>query len=339
VSIASLAVTIRKELSTLGVPSVLEIALVSTAGRVLYSDLSKVAMSRISPFYDSIVHIGQGDSLSLAVDSSRTIIASRVSNKAVLLALTDRKAGIVLTKIKSVEDKLGRLLDELITIEESKTEAGQPSKEVAAGPTPIPPPTTAFIQEVQPPPPPRQPLGAPEREVETPTSITKEVEEAGETKVAEEKEVAEVVVSLNPWTILEVATKPKTEAIMLDDEMIKFLRSVDGCKSIEELAKESNVNLERALKKLSYLTREGALKLKYDEVIYNIRPRVVGKLDAETSVVAIGARLGKIRSLKDVLKQIDGKKTVLAIARELEVDPEKLRKMLENLQKRRIIEL
>nr|MDO8100667.1 hypothetical protein [Candidatus Njordarchaeota archaeon] len=327
-------------MSTLGIPAVLEIALVSTAGRVLYSDLSKIAMSRISPFYDSIVHMGQGDNLSLALDSSRTIIASRVTNRAILIVLTDKKAGIVLTKVKSVEDKLGRLLDELITMEESKTEPGQPSKEVAAGPTPIPPATVALIGEVQPPaPPPRQSPEAPKGIVETPTSIAKEVEETKETKVAEEKEGAGVVVSLNPWTILEAATKPKTEAIMLDDEMIKLLRSVDGFKSVEELAKESDVRLERALKKLSYLTQEGVLKLKYDEPVYETRPRVVGKLDAETSVVAIGARLGKIRSLKDVLKQIDGKKTVLAIARELEVDPEKMRKMLENLQKRGIIEL
>ncbi len=327
-------------MTTLGIPAILEMALLSTAGRVLYSDLGKAAMSRISSFRDSMLNMRLGDNVSLALDSSRTVIASRVSNRAILIALTDKKLGIVLAKMGSVTDKFGRFLDELIALEESKAETGYPSKEVPGTTTPSPPLPAPVVEEVHPPTPPsRQYLKVPEGVAETPATVTKETEKTQEKPGTEEIEVAGPEVSLSPWAILEAASKPKIEEIMLDAEMIMLLRLVDGWKSVEVLAKESNVKLEHALKKLGLLTQEGVLKLKYDEPVYDAKPKVVGKLDAETPLMAFGVSLGKIRSLKDVLKQIDGKKTVLAIARELEINPEKLRVLLENLERRKIIEL
>lgn len=41
----------------------------------------------------------------------------------------------------------------------------------------------------------------------------------------------------------------------------------------------------------------------------------------------------------DVLKQIDGKKNVLTLASELDIDPEKLRDILKILEKRKMIKL
>lgn len=103
-------------------------ALISNTGKVLYSDLSRPAMSRISPFYDSMLIMGLGDNLSLALDNVKTIIASRISNRAILIALTDKKVGIVLTKMSGVADKFGRLLDELITMDESRSGPDQSSR-------------------------------------------------------------------------------------------------------------------------------------------------------------------------------------------------------------------
>jgi hypothetical protein len=369
VSLTSLADAIKKELSTLGMPSVLEMALVSTKGIVLYSDLSKVVMSRISPFYESMTQMTIGDNLSLALDSTKTIVASRISNGAVLITVTDKKVGIVLTKMGGVADKFGRLLDELIKTEESKTRALSTFKEAAVRTTPSPPPPEPIIEEAPPPepiieeaPPPepiieeaqpsapvieeaqapavpsREPRAAPRRTVEKPVAVAKEVKEAEEEPEAVKVEVAGMYVSLSSSTILEAVPKPKVEGMTLDGEMIKLLRSVDGFKSVDAVAKQANVKLERALKKLGLLTQGGILKLKYDDPVYNSIPKVAAKLDSELQSMAF-SKADLPNLTPDVLKQIDGKKNVLTLASELDIDPEKLRDILKILEKRKMIKL
>jgi hypothetical protein len=119
-SIESLADAVRKDFTTLGMPDILEMAILSTSGKVLYSNLSKSVMTKISPFYDNLLILNPGDNMSLNVDATKTIIVSRISNLTIMIALTDKKIGIVLTKMKSVADKFGKLLDELVPLQEEK---------------------------------------------------------------------------------------------------------------------------------------------------------------------------------------------------------------------------
>nr|MDO8133609.1 hypothetical protein [Candidatus Njordarchaeum guaymaensis] len=222
-SLASLAEAIKKELTTLGIPAVLEMALVSTAGKTLYSDMSKPAMSKISPFYDSLLIMGQGDNLSLAVDSTKTIVASRVSARTILIALTDKKVGIVLTKMGSVADKFGRLLDELIALEESKGGAMPiPIKQAAPEEVPSPPALTP-VAEVQPPPPLSRPVSreATARPAVSPRRGTERV----------------IVPTLTDLKVLEKC--PEKER--------RFLELFDGALSLNDIAKRLGVPFFDAL--------------------------------------------------------------------------------------------
>jgi hypothetical protein len=183
----------------------------------------------------------------------------------------------------------------------------------------------------------REPRAAPRRTVEKPVAIAKEVREAEESE-AVNVEVAGMYVSLGSSTILEAVPKPKVEGITLDGDMIKLLRSVDGIKSVDVLAKQANVKLDRALKKLGLLTQEGILKLKYDDPVYNATPKVSAKLDSELQSMAF-SKSDLPGLTPDVLKQIDGKKNVLTLAKELDIEPEKLRDILRILEKRKMIKL
>jgi hypothetical protein len=222
-SLASLADAIRKELSTLGMPTVLEMAIVSSSGRELYSDLSKLAVNKISPFRDSLQLMAPGDDLSLALDDIRTIVASRVSNKAILIAITDKKVGIILTKMEGVRDKFGRLLDEIIVAEETKAGGVPtlPEMEVKTKPT-YPPPTarpplpeTEKIEVRTP-----APTPAPRSEVETPTLHQ-------DLKVPERV----IVPFLNDIKILERCSEKDR----------KFLEMFDGTLSLRQVAKKLGV--------------------------------------------------------------------------------------------------
>jgi len=155
-SLESLADALRKEFATLGLPIVLEMAIVSTSGTVIYSDLSKAAMEKVSPLYKNLLLMAQGDSLTLALDTTRTIVASRVSNRAILITLTDKKMGIVLTKLEGVRDKFSRLLDEFVASEESKIQVSPPTPEVAVQTKNAPLPSPS-VEEIQPPSPPALP--------------------------------------------------------------------------------------------------------------------------------------------------------------------------------------
>ena len=222
-SLASLADAIKKELSTLGMPTVLEMAIVSSSGRELYSDLSKLAMNKISPFRDSLQLMGPGDDLSLALDDTRTIVASRVSNKAILIAITDKKVGIILTKMDGVRDKFGRLLDEVIVAEETRAGEAAPPLETEVKTKPIYPPPTA------PPPLPKTervevrtpaPTSTPRSEVETPAFRQ-------DLKVPERV----IVPFLNDIKILEKCSEKDR----------RFLEMFDGTLSLRQVAKKLGV--------------------------------------------------------------------------------------------------
>ena len=222
-SLASLSDAIRKELSTLGMPTVLEMAIVSSSGRELYSDLSKLAVNKISPFRDSLQLMGLGDDLSLALDDTRTIVASRVSNKAILIAITDKKVGIILTKMDGVRDKFGRLLDEIIVAEESK-----------AGEVSTPSEMEVKTKPIYPSPPTHPPLSEPEKlEVRTPAPTSTPRLEVETPALHQDIKVPErvIVPFLNDIKILEKC--PEKDR--------KFLEMFDGTLSLRQVAKKLGV--------------------------------------------------------------------------------------------------
>ncbi|WXG44200.1 MAG: hypothetical protein WED04_09225 [Promethearchaeati archaeon SRVP18_Atabeyarchaeia-1] len=153
-SLLSIVDVLKKEFRTLGVPDIVELALLSSQGKVLYTDLSKATMSRVSPFYHNILIMGKGDNLTLTLDPVKTIVASRVSNKAVLITLTDKKVGIVLSKMGTLADKYGSLIDEVIALEDSRAQAAAPPPQAPKEATPTSVQLERPVERVQPPPPP-----------------------------------------------------------------------------------------------------------------------------------------------------------------------------------------
>lgn len=245
-SLASLSEAIRKELTTLGIPTVLEMAVVSTSGRVLYTDLSKTAMAKISPFYDSLLMMGQGDNLSLALDASKTIIASRVSNKAILIVITDKKIGIVLTKMSSLRDKFGKLLDELILLEEAKPGGEQASKEAVVETESSPPlPAENTIEEPETPAPPPQPTAS---VVNAPQVAPVAASVPAKGKLTERV----MVPVLTDFKILERC--PEKDR--------KFLELFDGKLSLNDIAKRLRVPFFDALQIANKYKNQGKVDLK-----------------------------------------------------------------------------
>jgi hypothetical protein len=224
-SLVTLTDAIRKELATLGMPTVLEMAVVSSSGRVLYSDLSKLALTKISPFYDSLQLMGVGDDLSLALDDARTIVASRVSAKSIIIVITDKKVGIILTKMSGVGDKFGGLLDEIVTSEESKS-----------GEAPVSLESEIKTRPISPPPMKSQPIPVPKtRENETPPPSPAQVtrSETVAPPVHEKTMVAErvIVPFLNDIKLLERC--PEKDR--------KFLEMFDGTLSLRSIATKLGV--------------------------------------------------------------------------------------------------
>jgi hypothetical protein len=172
-SLLSVVDMLKKEFKTLGIPDILEMALLSSTGKVLYTDLSKATMSRISPFYNNILILGQGDNMSVTLDPVKTIVTSRISNKAFLIALTDKKVGIVITKMGAITDKYGRLIDEVIALEESKTAVAAAAHEappqVATPSSPPEPP--AETAQPAPQPEPEEALEAPAPPPQPPAAV------------------------------------------------------------------------------------------------------------------------------------------------------------------------
>jgi len=148
-------------------------------------------------------------------------------------------------------------------------------------------------------------------------------------------------VSLNTWTVVELTPSIETTAVTMDKDMIRLLRSIDGWKTIEELSRETGIPLEETINKLNYLVSKGVLKSKYDDPAYQRKPKILEGRKIESTFMAFGTHvgLGKVRRLDDVLKLVDGKRTILDIARELGARPEAIKTLFQNLERRRIVEL
>jgi len=148
-----------------------------------------------------------------------------------------------------------------------------------------------------------------------------------------------VEVSLSPWTVLEPPISTQIPTVTMDRDMIMLLRLVDGWRTVEDLSKEAGIPLDIAIQKLNYLLNKGVVKSKYDEPIYQKKPKLLGKVKVEAAFMSFGTALGRARSLDDILKLVDGKRTILEIARELNARPEVLKRLFENLERRKILEL
>jgi hypothetical protein len=248
-SLASLSEAIKKELTTLGIPTVLEMAVVSTTGKVLYTDLSKTAMGKISPFYDSLLMMGLGDNLSLALDTSKTIVASRVSNKAILIVITDKKIGIVLTKMNAVMDKFGRLLDELIILEESKPSGERPAEEARAEAEVIPsPPPASVVEEEEAEPPAPQPQQSVKIPAVTPAPA------AVSAPVTEKRRSTERVIVPNLTDVKLLEKCPEKDR--------RFLELFDGTLSLNDIAKRLGVPFFDALQIANKYKNQGKVDMK-----------------------------------------------------------------------------
>jgi hypothetical protein len=109
-SLESLAENIRNMMIVLNMPLVQEMAIYS-ARKQVYSDLSPPSLNKISPFTESFMLLGLGDNFSLTLSEGRIIIVSRVSDRAILVVVTDQKIGTVLMKMRQVIDKYGKEFD------------------------------------------------------------------------------------------------------------------------------------------------------------------------------------------------------------------------------------
>ncbi|WXG44720.1 MAG: hypothetical protein WED04_11930 [Promethearchaeati archaeon SRVP18_Atabeyarchaeia-1] len=142
--IESLADKIRDTLIVLNVPVVQGMAIY--AGRKqAYSDLGSLSLSRIAPFTESFMLLGLGDNFSLALEEGKTIIVSRISERAALIVVTDQRIGTVLTKIREVIEKYGNEVDAVL-----QGQPVPPPKEVLTTSRAAPPPSISLQEKAVP---------------------------------------------------------------------------------------------------------------------------------------------------------------------------------------------
>jgi len=288
-----------------GVPTLsrAEIALLTSNGQILYSELgSELENIAKGELARSFKYWGIGDYFVKHLGRENLIVGKVSSNLAIAICSME-KIGLLILAFTTVKKRFGDSFREI----ESKVrlpEAEEIEEEVV---------------EVKPP---------EEIAVETPIKPKEE-----------EVKVEEIEISLSPWTVLEPFSSIQTSTVTMDKDMITLLRLIDGWKTIEDLSKEANMPLETTLQKLSYLVSRGVVKSKYDDPVYQKRPKLLGKVKIEAAFMSFGAALGKARSLGDILKLVDGERTILDIARELGARPEVLKTLLQNLEKRKILEL
>jgi hypothetical protein len=104
---------IRNDSVVLGTPIVLEMA-IYRGKQQIYSDLSSQSLDRMAPFVESFTLLGVGDNLSLSLNERKSIIICRISEKGVLIIVTNEKIGTTLIKLKEITEKYGKGINELL---------------------------------------------------------------------------------------------------------------------------------------------------------------------------------------------------------------------------------
>lgn len=160
-----LAQGIRNTLFVLNVPMVKEMAIYRGRQQV-YSDLAPLSSSKLAPFTESFMLLGIGDNLSLTLDAGKMIVISKISEKTVLIIVTDQRIGTVLVKLKEVIDKYGKEIEEqpvAPAVKAPKAEVTAPEKAVTttvptakgipvrieAAPAPSPPPSVPLAPSIE----------------------------------------------------------------------------------------------------------------------------------------------------------------------------------------------
>jgi hypothetical protein len=243
---------IRSDLVVLNVPIVLEMAIYS-GKQQMYSDLSKLSLSRMTPFAESLMLLGLGDNLSLSLDEKTSIVVSRISERAVLIIVTNQKIGTVLIKLKEVVEKYGNRIDELlggkpatVPSEEAKP-AGEPRPIVAPKPERVTP-SPQTVRAPTPIPPVAIPTKAPPPSVAIETFMAPILikKEALKTSSGDEKKILSLCTGR--FSIEEISKKTKIPGKIVIEALYKFSQN-----GTLELREEKKTAAEEAINFLKHL--------------------------------------------------------------------------------------
>nr|MDO8100767.1 hypothetical protein [Candidatus Njordarchaeota archaeon] len=245
-TIGNLVDGIRSDLVILNIPIILEMAIYSGKQQI-YSDLSRLSLSRMIPFAESFMLLGLGDNLSLSLDMNKSIVVSRVSERGVLIIVTSQKIGTVLIKLKEVIEKYGKRLDELLggppvmvpgeevrVVQEPRPIITSKAEEFAAPQPPSPPPTRVPI------PPTAVKPAPPSVAIETfmaPMLIKKE---ALKSSSGDEKKILSLCTGR--FSIEEISKKTKIPAKTVIEALYKYSQN-----GILELREEKKTAAEEAI--------------------------------------------------------------------------------------------
>jgi hypothetical protein len=161
--------------------------------------------------------------------------------------------------MSGVSDIFGRLLDELVPMEESKASGEAPPREISPRPEPTPPPPEPIVEEVEtqapPPPPPRTSTRtvavAPASATVTPEPAAASVPRAP--APAQQKAVERVIVPfLTDLKILEKCSEKDR----------KYLELFDGSLSLNEISRKLGVTFFDALQVANKYKNMGRVDMK-----------------------------------------------------------------------------
>jgi len=115
--INSLVKDIRNELRILGAVTARGLALLTSDGVTLYSDMSPELRERLNVFIPGFPALGVGSNITVNI-GERALIIMRVSEKTVLAVFTDQRVGVVLARMSALINKFGEELDRLVETSE-----------------------------------------------------------------------------------------------------------------------------------------------------------------------------------------------------------------------------
>ncbi len=104
---------IRNELRVLGAVTARGLALLTSDGKMLFSDMARDIEKRLNLFIPGFPAMSVGSNITVNIDE-RALIIMRVSERAVLAVFTDQRVGVVLARMSSLINKFGEELDKAV---------------------------------------------------------------------------------------------------------------------------------------------------------------------------------------------------------------------------------
>ncbi|MFB0562567.1 MAG: hypothetical protein ACETWM_15275 [Candidatus Lokiarchaeia archaeon] len=104
---------IKNELRVLGTVTARGLALITSDGEMLFSDMASDIEERLNMFVPGFPAMSVGSNITVNIDS-RALIIIRVSERAVLAVFTDQRVGVVLARMGSLINKFGEELDKAV---------------------------------------------------------------------------------------------------------------------------------------------------------------------------------------------------------------------------------